>query len=759
VVHRDVKPSNVLLGKHGEVKLADFGLAFQPDMEQTRLTETRHVVGTSDYLSPEQIRVERVSPASDLYSLGVVLYEMLTGKLPHQRGSSLPTLLTRLKERPADPRSLRPEVPAWLARLVASLLEKRPADRPANAEAVLAALEEHRSPRIGRRQIRRWTIIALVLILLGVSGLAIWTRLPNPFAGPRFSHLQAIEGAEGLRAIGDDGTVLWTRHDVRTRDCVPIHFGPRKRLLLAGIVGASGSPADDAGGGGGFRLVLLDPDTGDLVRDVPLPRDAEAYFPDFGKNFEPQLAIWDLDGDGSDEVIAHFFHVYWPSYAVLYEPEADYARTLFVAAGHHRLAGLADVDGDGVVEALFVGTSNKLGHYYALAAVRFDPPVGAPPVNRSAMPPMAFTPDPYLGGAPDSNLVWYTLLPTSTCMQPDCVTVDTKTRTIRVRRPNREDLVLGFDGFLDGRGAASSTDERRRARKAAYEHLREAERLILGDYREAALAMVTGAQEEARRADDPWLVEWAGRSASQILIRAGRRQEGEDRARALMHGSEMEPEIAYETAGTLQLSGWPERAVSWFREGLGIDPTPVRGRNRYEIFEGLVLAHAELEDWNGAREALREMASERTPTLVPIAPYQGFILWRSGGRPERLNVTRYSPDPSRYWALEIRLLLGDPLPELLAETRAELRSSWETVPLLTSLEGEILARMGRPDEALDAARKAFELAGLEVKTSTVVRAHLAVVTERLERLLRDHKQDDEAARVTNETERLLRRRR
>jgi serine/threonine-protein kinase len=148
IVHRDVKPSNVLLGRDGTVKLADFGLAFRVDGSGTRVTRTDGLVGTVEYLSPEQALGERVDPRSDLYSVGVVLYEMLAGRLPHERESSLGTLLARLGERPPDVRLLRPETPPWLARAVSRLLERRRADRYANATAALSDLE---SQRVGPR--------------------------------------------------------------------------------------------------------------------------------------------------------------------------------------------------------------------------------------------------------------------------------------------------------------------------------------------------------------------------------------------------------------------------------------------------------------------------------------------------------------------------------------------------------------------------------------------------------------------------------
>ncbi|RMH16377.1 MAG: serine/threonine protein kinase, partial [Acidobacteria bacterium] len=136
IVHRDVKPANVLLAAGGTVKLADLGLARPFDRDATRATDTEALVGTLDYLSPEQALGEEVGPASDLYALGVVLYEMLAGELPHAAKTSLGTLIARVHRRSPDVRRRRPEVPARLAALLRRLLDNDPAERATAADAL-----------------------------------------------------------------------------------------------------------------------------------------------------------------------------------------------------------------------------------------------------------------------------------------------------------------------------------------------------------------------------------------------------------------------------------------------------------------------------------------------------------------------------------------------------------------------------------------------------------------------------------------------
>lgn len=156
VIHRDLKPSNVLLTPDGGVKLVDFGLARHWESDESRATQTDALVGTIEYLSPEQALGKLLDPRTDLYSFGILLFEMLTGAVPFRNESTLGAVLAHIRERAPDVGKLRSEVPRWLARVVARLLEKRPGDRYASAADVLRDLRRGRA----RLQIARRTWIA-----------------------------------------------------------------------------------------------------------------------------------------------------------------------------------------------------------------------------------------------------------------------------------------------------------------------------------------------------------------------------------------------------------------------------------------------------------------------------------------------------------------------------------------------------------------------------------------------------------------------
>ena len=150
VVHRDVKPNNVMIARDGSVRLLDFGLARGAGIDLTTLTRTGTILGTPGYMSPEQFDAHGVDERSDVYSLGVVLFEVLTGRLPFSGQTPIAVALAHKTQAPPLPRSLRPGVPAWLERVVLRCLEKDPARRFASASELAAELRwprEGASPR------------------------------------------------------------------------------------------------------------------------------------------------------------------------------------------------------------------------------------------------------------------------------------------------------------------------------------------------------------------------------------------------------------------------------------------------------------------------------------------------------------------------------------------------------------------------------------------------------------------------------------
>lgn len=198
LVHRDVKPSNVMFDEHGTVRVLDFGIARL--LSAARLTVTRAVLGTPDYMSPEQALSRPIDGRSDLYSLGVIFYKMLTGQLPFEAEEPLSVIYKHVHERPNPPHRVREDVPQVLSRVVLRLMSKEPEKRYTTGaeliedlrspEVQLALHPRHQRRTDRHRAIalkRRWTRASLLqrsllalLPLLAIAAWLVWPATPAP---------------------------------------------------------------------------------------------------------------------------------------------------------------------------------------------------------------------------------------------------------------------------------------------------------------------------------------------------------------------------------------------------------------------------------------------------------------------------------------------------------------------------------------------------------------------------------------------------
>ena len=176
IIHRDIKPHNIIVGSDGRLKVTDFGIARSG---ASQMTEAGSIVGTAQYLSPEQARGAPVDPRSDLYSLGIVLYEMLTGAVPFSGDTPVEIAMKHLSQVPEPPSTLRPQVPHDLDAVVMRALAKDPDQRYASAEEMDADLA-----RIARGvAVSRETEDAMTQVLSGVGITAAQTMISSSRTG------------------------------------------------------------------------------------------------------------------------------------------------------------------------------------------------------------------------------------------------------------------------------------------------------------------------------------------------------------------------------------------------------------------------------------------------------------------------------------------------------------------------------------------------------------------------------------------------
>ncbi len=176
VIHRDLKPQNVMLDAAGHAYIADFGISHSLDSGE-QMTRTGMLLGTVDYMSPEQARGDHPDARSDIYSLGLILYEVFAGRPPFESETALSALVHRIEANVPTIKLARPDLPSWMAGVITRALKKDPADRYQTAREMLKDIEARHASIAWKRRLRPRVLVPTVVVAaLVVSGVAFAVR-------------------------------------------------------------------------------------------------------------------------------------------------------------------------------------------------------------------------------------------------------------------------------------------------------------------------------------------------------------------------------------------------------------------------------------------------------------------------------------------------------------------------------------------------------------------------------------------------------
>ncbi len=347
IAHRDLKPENIFVLKDGRIKITDFGIARFIDRT---VTETGGIIGTPAYLSPEQINGEQGDERSDIFSLGCVFYEMLTGSSPFQRNNVPSTLFAILNEPPPSEPLKRAKIPRVYTGIILKCLLKDRNYRYATCEEIKQdLLNAENIRRISlpmsrrRRQVVRvssalFLFLMLVLLTLG-------------FASNRPVRVEKISGHEiaVYNILGRRLTKIHTQNSI-----IPVVLadvtGDRKREI---IIGTRYDPFNDAPGG-----VYCFNGKGKLIWKFIPPQD-NIYGSSRGRDIRHILP---LRSKGNRRFIIEMSARYWFPYLISeYTPGNTSVEAYFWNAGWVLERKLVDVDGDGVKDIVLAGVNNQLG--------------------------------------------------------------------------------------------------------------------------------------------------------------------------------------------------------------------------------------------------------------------------------------------------------------------------------------------------------------------------------------------------------------
>jgi serine/threonine protein kinase len=207
IVHRDVKPGNVILTESGDVKVTDFGIARAMSDTRPTMTQASQVMGTAQYLSPEQAQGERVDARSDLYSAGCVFYELLAGRPPFTGYSPVAIAYQHVKEDPVPPSRVHPEVPAWADAIVLQAMQKDPAQRYQSADEMRNDIQRALAGApvaAPKRKAWPWATLAVLIVLLAVVIFAVkfLTGSNNGVGVPSVTGMSLLKAEHAITGAG-----------------------------------------------------------------------------------------------------------------------------------------------------------------------------------------------------------------------------------------------------------------------------------------------------------------------------------------------------------------------------------------------------------------------------------------------------------------------------------------------------------------------------------------------------------------------------
>ena len=231
IVHRDVKPGNIRLTPEGRIKVLDFGLARRvPGASDSGATVTASQVhetsGTIPYMSPEQLRGQPADERSDIWGVGIVLYELICGTRPFRGSNPTATAADIIHQQPRSPRAIRPEVPLGQEKIIQKCLEKEPANRYRSAEALLQDIVDLRDgetkpqPEVRRKWLgaSAWLAVAALVVIVAAVTVLVMRVAPRPRMANKARRSVAVLGFKNLRGVVSQDWISTTLSEMFTTE-------------------------------------------------------------------------------------------------------------------------------------------------------------------------------------------------------------------------------------------------------------------------------------------------------------------------------------------------------------------------------------------------------------------------------------------------------------------------------------------------------------------------------------------------------------